>query len=172
MLKWIIFASIGLVAVVFVIRVIRTMLKIEKQSNKEDKAEPVAEQEYTPTDTAVDMRSSAANIVTDMSTNTATDDSVYNFDSQTGFTDHADDEFFDYSAHMHNRKGRRRQSTPDFDLDGEFADDFEYQPRNFDYLANRRPPKKKKSVSTELNELPTELKVLMLSDIFDRKFFD
>lgn len=95
-----------------------------------------------------------------------------NFDfASSGFTDHEDEEFFDYSRHMRNRKKRK---PVDFDLEGEMADDFEYIPSSpdFSYLHNHRPPKKKPTLEKSLNEMPTELKVLMLSDIFDRKFFD
>lgn len=174
MLKWIIFGSVGLVVVVLVIKVIKTMLKIEKQDKQEVKEEQKQE-EYVPNETPVDMRSSSASVVTDMSNNADFDkgQAEYNFDNPTGFSDHADEEFFDYSSHVRNRKGRRRPPKQDFDLDGEFADDFEYQPSNFNYLnPQRRKSNKKKPVSTELNDLSTELKVLMLSDIFDRKFFD
>lgn len=176
MLKWIIFASIAVVAIIMVIKVIKTMLKIEKQDKSdEQKPEPKVEEEYKPSDVPVDIGSSSAGIVTDMSNSDSYDKTgaEYQFDSSSGFSDHADEEFFDYSAHMRNRKGRRRRDLSNVDLDGEFADDFEYQPSNFEYLnPQRNKSVKKKPVSTELNELSTELKVLMLSDIFDRKFFD
>lgn len=174
MLKWVVLGAVGLVVVVLVIKVIKTMLKIEKQDKQESVAESKQEESYTPAESNVDMRS-ADSFMTDMSNDITADKSSaeYQFDATTGFSDHADEEFYDYSAHVRNRKGRRRQPQPDFDLDGDFADDFEYQPSNFEYLnPQRRRASKKKPVSTELNELSTELKVLMLSDIFDRKFFD
>ncbi len=173
MLKWIIFASIALIVVVLVIKIIKVMLKTEKESKQKEAAEPIKEEEYKPEQVPADMRSSSAGIVTDMSNNVNdNNDTEYDFD-MSGFSDHDDEEFFDYSSHMHNHKNRKRKNMPDVDLDGEFADDFEYQPTNFDYLTREpRRQNKKKPVSTELNELSTELKVLMLSDIFDRKFFD
>lgn len=173
MLKWIIFASIALVVIVLVIKIIKAMLKTEKESKQKEATEPIKEEEYKPEQVPADMRASTTGIVTDMSNSVSdANDAEYDFD-MSGFSDHDDDEFFDYSAHMHGRKNRKGNNLPDIDLDGEFADDFEYQPTNFDYLTREpRRQNKKKPVSTELNELSTELKVLMLSDIFDRKFFD
>ena len=175
MLKWVIFGVVGLLVVVFAIKVIRTMLKIEKQDKQSTKEEVQQQEEYIPEEVPIDVHSSSAGIVADMSTKTSENENTaeYDFNSMTGFSDHDDEEFFDYSAHVRNHKGRRRPKQMDFDLEGDLADDFEYQPSNFGYLnPQMRKSNKKKPVSTELNELSTELKVLMLSDIFDRKFFD
>jgi len=172
MLKWIILAVGAIVLTVFVVKIIKVMLKTEKESKQPttEQDKPESKGEYIPQEVPIDIHSSSAGIVTDMSAKPKTDDE-YNFDMPSGFTDLADDEFFDYSAHMHSRKGRRRKPV-DFDLDGEMADDFEYIPStpDFSYLNRNRKPKKK-PIEKELNDLPTELKVLMLSDIFDKKYF-
>ena len=177
---------VGVVLVTFVaIRIIKVMLKTEKESNKPTENKSQSSEDYHPDKTAIDISSSSASgPVVDFTTpakpqgaiNTDFDD-LFSDDisnmAGVGFDDKADDEFADFSHHMHTRKGRRRKPI-DFDLDGDMADsDFEYIPgaTDFSYL-NKRQPKPKKPLSNELNELPTELKVLMLSDIFDRKFFD
>jgi len=177
MFKWIVLTIVILVATVFVIKIIKTMLKIEKESNKTEKVEEnKVEEQYQPQQTQIDLSSSSATIITDMSNNPkelaeVKDEEIYGMPS--GFNDKFDDEFNEYSRHAHNRKGRRR--IPDnFDLDGDFADELsdgsEYIPSSpdFSYLHNRK--KQKQPLKKELQDLPTELKVLMLSDIFDRKF--
>lgn len=170
-------ASVIVVATIFVIRIIKVMLKTEKQSKSTE--QPKAEQsaEYVPENTAIDITSSNSNIVTDMSVKPNNDlsKSTGNYDEMSGnsFLDELDTEFADYSAHLKNRKNKRNSTDfSDFDLDGELADDFEYMPNDANFVyPNRKPPtERKKSIDRELNELPTELKVLMLSDIFDRKF--
>ena len=186
MFKWIVL-SVGLVvASVFVIKILKTMLKIEKESNKKDKAAkesakdtPVAEkEEYAPQESAIDLNSSSNTIMTDMSVDNAKKDEDNAYYQPSGFIDSVDDEFKDYSAHARKHsKGRRRQPV-DFDLDGDFADEFNsdipYMPASpeFGYLRDNGRPRKRQPLKKELQDLPTELKVLMLSDIFDRKFFD
>ena len=171
MFKWaIIFAVAGIVTLL-AIRIIKVMIKSEKDSKKSDK--PATEEkaeEYVPQSTSSNVSASdSAMPMADFNNEPKKDSSQDNY-----FTDHADDEFFDYSNHMHSRGRRRKPKFDDIDLDGDMADDgFEYMPSTpeFGYLQDREL-KRKKPLKKELNELPTELKVLMLSDIFDRKFFD
>ena len=187
MIKWIaLIVGAGLITFV-VIRVIKVMLKTEKESkNNTTPDKPETIDDYKPQTPAMDINSSSASApVVDFSAPTKTNGEAIHTDfadlfsddfsnlTGTGFNDRIDDEFGDFSRHMHTRKGRRRKPV-DFDLDGDMADsDFEYIPGSpdFSYL-NKRQPKPKKTVERELNELPTELKVLMLSYIFDLKFFD
>ena len=171
MLKWIILAIVLLVVTIFVIRIIKVMLKTEKDSKKSaDKVSETKEVEYQPENPIVDLHSSNNTIMTDMSVKKDEKVSDFNFDMPSGFTDDVDEDFNDFSAYARGGKGRRRQPV-DFDLDGDFADEYIPSSPDFNYLPKRQP-KQKKPIATELNELPTELKVLMLSDIFDRKFFD
>ena len=146
------------------------MLKVEKESNKQSKGKEEVNQsaEYKPEDAGIDIHSSNSTIVTDMSSKPAED---FNYDAPTGFTDSVDDEFDDYSRHA-RKSGRRRKPPIDFDLDGEMADDFEYTPGSpdFNLFPEQRRRQDKKQTVQSLNELSTELKVLMLSDIFDRRF--
>lgn len=149
------------------------MLKIEKASNKADKTEDSGKpvEEYTPQDASIDIHSSNASIVTDMSNNEKSVDGKYDM-QDSGFKDDFDDEFEDYSRFA--RGGKAKNYPPiDFDLDGEFADDLEYIPDSpdFSYLHHRKK-KEKKPLNKSLNELPDEIKAIMLSDVLDRKFFD
>ena len=183
MLKWIALIVGVTIASVFVIKIFKTMLKIEKESNKKNKAtkEPAKEsehaekEEYKPQESAININSSNSTIMTDMSVEGAVKDDNNDYYQPSGFTDSVDEEFKDYSQHARNSKGRRRKPV-DFDLDGEMADEFDdsvpYMPASpeFGYLNSGKP--KRQPLKKELQDMPTELKVLMLSDIFDRKFFD
>lgn len=186
MIKWIALGAIILIATVFVIKIIKTMLKIEKQSNKKGKADKESakdiatapKEEYVPEKGAIDLNSSSNTIMTDMSVDSGLKEDGQDYYQPSGFTDSVDDEFKDYSAHARKHsKGRRRQAPDDFDLDGDFADEFTedipYIPASpeFGYLRGGSKPKRQ-PLKKELQDMPTELKVLMLSDIFDRKFFD
>ncbi|MFQ6724352.1 MAG: hypothetical protein ACLRFE_03365 [Clostridia bacterium] len=182
MLKWIIIAIV-IVLMVFAIMFIKFMLKTEKDSKKQvtEKVEPA--EEYNPETKPVDIHSASSSIpITDMSNksnNTKADQDFINdimsdFDIPTsnGFIDAVDDEFADYSDFARKSKNMRN-SVVDFDLDGDMADEYIPDSPEFSYLPRRQPRSMaNKPVDEALNELPTELKVLMLSDIFDRKFFD
>lgn len=150
------------------------MLKVEKASNKADKVEEKGKtaEEYTPLDAQIDVHSSNASIVTDMSNNGKSVDGGYDMQDSI-FKDSIDDEFEDYSRFARGGKANKYYPPIDFDLDGEFADDLEYIPDSpdFSYLHHRKK-KEKKPLNKSLNELPDEIKAIMLSDIFDRKFFD
>ena len=167
MIKWFaIFIGAGIL-ILFVVRIIKVMLKTEKESKSNTAITEEKVEEYKPENSKIDINSSSSAMPT-------VDFSNKTMDTPNYFTDNADDEFMDYSQHMHSRGRRRRPKLDDLDLDGDMADnDFEYIPSSpdFNYLHGRNQ-KKKKPLKKELNELPTELKVLMLSDIFDRKFFD
>jgi len=152
------------------------MLKIEKNSNKHSKDDSNDNAENYEPQKPIDLNSSTATIVTDMSNKPkelteVKDEEIYGMPS--GFDDKIDNEFSDYSKHTHNRNGRRR-IPDDFDLEGDLADIFEdkseYLPASpqFSYLRDRK--QQKQPLKKELQDMPTELKVLMLSDIFDRKF--
>jgi hypothetical protein len=177
MLKWIILA-ITVVVILFVIAFIKYMLKVHKADKQ--KSTPVSEvtEEYVPEESHIDIHSASSGVpVTDMSKQVEKEeqdfinDIMADFDAPVGgFTDSIDDEFVDYSQYARKSKGRRRRPI-DFDLDGEMADEYIPSSEDFSYLPRRQKPKKK-PIAKELNDLPTELKVLMLSDIFDRKFFD
>lgn len=147
------------------------IVKIMASSNKEDKNEAKISneqsnkelQEYVP------INQDEPNKAVESSNNNHF--SVDDFKiSDTGFTDHADDEFFDYSAHMRNRKGR--EVPLDFDTKGDFADNFEYEPSSpeLDFLHKHQPKPKPKNLPQTLNELPDEIKALMISGLFDPKF--
>lgn len=170
MIKWIVLAIILALLTLFVIKIVKVLLKIEKDSNKKDAdKEPKLStpDEYTPDAPEINTHSSNASVLTDMSAKPSENLDMPKI-SESGFTDDADDEFLEYSKHM-RKKGKRRP-TIDFNFEGDMADeDFEYIPDSpdFSYLHNR--PKKNKK-PTSLNDLPDEIKVLMLSDIFDRKF--
>lgn len=145
-----------LIVAVFGVKIIRTMLHIEKKSNQDNstKDEPIVKEEYHPQNEIV-KENEGKEISPDVQ------------------TDHQDDEFFDYSGYMRNKPSKR--SIPEnMDLSGDFADDFEYVPSSMDNgFFNRNPKPKKKDDNTlaqNLQELPQELKVLMLSDIFDKLF--
>ncbi len=184
MIKWIALGAGILIATVFVIKILKTMLKIEKESNKKDNKDSAQantahaeKEEYEPQNSAIDLNSSSNTIMTNMSVDSGIKDEGQDYYKPSGFTDSVDDEFKDYSAHVRKHsKGRRRQPV-DFDLDGDFADEFNtdipYIPASpeFGYLRGNDKPKRQ-PLKKELQDLPTELKVLMLSDIFDRKFFD
>ena len=168
MIKWIIISAIVIIVTVFVIRIIKVMLRSEKESNKptETKPEEVVSEPYKEFDAnsaAISTSSGNSNIVTDMS-----DHSKDEFDS--AFYDDLDSEFNDYRRHA--RKNGSNNSFPDgFDFDGDRSDEYIPDSPEFSYIP-RRQQSGKKPIKKELNEMPTELKVLMLSDIFDRKFFD
>ena len=167
MIKWIIIFAIAIIVILFVIRIIKVMLKSEKDSNKpaENNTEEVSEpyKEFDAKDSAISTGSGSSNIVTDMS-----DHSKDEFGS--AFYDDIDNEFNDYRRHA--RQNNNRNSFPEgFDFDGDRSDEYIPDSPEFSYIP-RRQPSKKKPIDKELNEMPTELKVLMLSDIFDRKFFD
>lgn len=182
MLKWVLLI-IGLsVLTIFVVAFIKFMLKTEKDIKKSDSkaSEDKPVEEYTPEERPMDIHSASSVIpITDMSKHDAKaeqdfiNDIMADFDapiSSNGFMDNIDDEFADYSKFAHNSKGRRRKPI-DFDLDGDMADEYIPSSPDFSYLPKRQK-QKKQPLNKALNELPTELKVLMLSDIFDRKFFD
>ena len=169
MLKLIILIVAVTVVIEFAIKLLKKIFKSNKKSKKEQPTkEEVKQEEYVPQGAEMDLHSSDATVMTDMSSKGKMDNV-----SDTGFYDFADDEFMDYSKYA---RGGKRSSMPDFDfdLDGDVADDDFYMPSSpdFSYVKNLRPTTRKKEVKAELNELSTELKVLMLSDIFDRKFFD
>lgn len=189
MLKWIIIGAVAVLTTILVIRIIRVMLHIERQDKQGNQAEvkpaePVGE--YAPEQAPIDVRSSSSGIsLSDLPEAATTNvegeeyqplDNVYEDTSMdTGFMDDVDDEFADYRRHARSR-GRRRGMPADIDLDRDLADeDFEYIPDSpdFSYLEHRRrePKKPTPTLKESLNDMPTELKVLMLSDIFDRKFF-
>ncbi len=176
MFKWVLLAVGLLIATIFVILFIKFMLKIEKADKKSSEAPVEQEEEYQPQDAHIDIHSASAGVpVTDMSSNdeykspSGVIDDVPDLPMpSSGFMDDLDDDFADFSNFAHNSKGRRRKPV-DFDLDGDLADEYIPDSPEFSYLPKRQP-KKRRPLSTELNELPTELKVLMLSDIFDRKF--
>ena len=162
MLKWIVL-SLGLIAaIIFTVALLKFMLKTEKDSkNKPDESDNVKQEEYQTEDSHINIHSATGGIpVTDMSAAI----------TGAGFTDKLDDEFDEFSEFARNYRGRRRKPI-DFDLDGDFADEYIPDSPDFSYIPRQSKTRSNKSVATSLNELPTELKVLMLSDIFDRKFF-
>ena len=173
MIKWVIIFSVALVVTIFVIRIITVMLKTEKESNQSEQQK--SESDYTPQRASIDVGSASNSIVTDMSANAKNLDNVkaeYDFDmpNNSGFLDDLDPEFIVYSSYA--RSGKRRKIPDNFDFEGDRADEYIPDSPEFSYIPPRRHKNKKKPVSTELNDMSTELKVLMLSDIFDRKFFD
>ena len=181
MFKWVLFGGF-IITAIFVVAFIKFMLKTEKDSKTaEIKDSDNKSEEYVSQDAPINIHSASAGIPpTDMSNNVSKSTDTYRdmiddvpdlpMPEFNGFIDDLDNDFSDYSQFAHNSKGRRRKPV-DFDLDGDLADEYIPSSPDFNYLPKRQP-RKKKSISTELNELPTELKVLMLSDIFDRKFFD
>ena len=174
MIKWVIIFTIALVVVVFVVRIIKVMLKTEKESNKPVEIEQPKDDEYSPEPSSIKVGSASNTFVADMSTNAKNFDGVkaeYDFnDPNSNFLDDIDTDFEDYRAYA--RSGKRRPMPQDFDFEGDSADEYIPDSPEFEYIPQRRNPHKKKKVATELNEMSTELKVLRLSDIFDRKFFD
>ena len=60
----------------------------------------------------------------------------------------------------------------DFDTQGDFADNFEYEPSSpeFDFLHRHQPKPKPKTLPQTLSDLPDEIKALMISGLFDPKF--
>lgn len=167
MIKWIIISAIVIIVSAFVIRIIKVMLKAEKESNKpaESQPEQIAEypKEFDAKDAAISTGSGSSNIVTDMSEHV-------NDEFNSAFYDDLDSEFNDYRRHA------RKQSSYDpfpegFDFEGDRSDEYIPDSPEFSYIP-RRQPSKKKPIKKELNEMSTEMKVLMLSDIFDKKFFD
>ncbi len=178
MLKWILLVVGIVISTIFVIALIKFMLKAEKDSKNITTEDVVGKpKEYEPEDNnnaPVSVHSASAAIpVTDMSKKDEQDfvnDIMADFDGPSGFVDDIDDEFADFSDFAHKSKGIRRPQI-DFDLDGDMADEYIPSSPDFNYLPRRRQSKKQ-PIDKALNNLPTELKVLMLSDIFDRKFFD
>ena len=177
MFKWVLLAVGLLIATIFVILFIKYMLKIEKADKKSSETPTEPQEEYQPQDTHVDIHSASGGVpLTDMSSKPVEEhkssdliDDVPDLPMPpSGFMDDLDSDFADFSDFAHKSKGRRRKPV-DFDLDGDLADEYIPDSPEFSYLPKRQP-QKRKPLSTELNELPTELKVLMLSDIFDRKF--
>ena len=177
MIKWVLLIVGIILATSIVVALIKIMLKSEKVSKKissEETSNP--DKEYQPEQKHIDIHSASSGIpVTDMSVE-ETKGSV-KFDEMSnipgidnGFLDELDDDFADFSDFAHNSKGRRSNYV-DFDLDGDLADEYIPDSPDFSYIPKPRSHKKR-AIATELNEMPTELKVLMLSDIFDRKFFD
>ncbi len=176
MLVWVVLTAVVIIVIAFVVKAIKTMLKIENESNEKASVEPITpkvNEEYKPESSAIDLQSSNNTIMTDMSADSSKELNsldVYPMPS-SGFSDNIDNEFEDFRKYARSGKKGRRRMPEDFDMEGEMADEYIPSSPDFSYLPKRQP-KKKKALSTELNELPTELKVLMLSDIFDRKFFD
>lgn len=165
MIKWIIISAVVIIVSVFVIQIIKVMLKAEKESNKTSETSDTNQSSgsFNAQDAAISTGSSINNIVTDMSEH-AKDDYT------NTFYDNADSEFKDYSHHA--KKNSNHNSIPeDFDFDGERSDEYIPDSPEFSYIPRRQPPEKK-PIERELNDLPTEMKVLMLSDIFDKKTFD
>ena len=165
MLKWGILIIVSSIVLIFVVKIIKVMLKTEKESNAPKPKEDIVNEEYNPNEVAIDIHSSNASVLTDMSTKPEQHNEV----ESNIFNDSLDDEFEDYRQFAKHNKGRRRMPK-DFDIDGEYADEYIPSSPEFSFLNPSKPRKAKKSIETELNDLSTELKVLMLSDIFDRKF--
>ena len=174
-MKWLIISSIIVVLTVFVVRIIKVMLKADKDSKQQPPlTTEQPEQTYSPEGPAINLGSASNSIVTDMSSKPIQQDNSsaeYNFDvpENSGFLDELDDEFLDYRAHAKNRSHMRLPD--DFDFEGDFADEYIPDSPEFSYIPKHKHSQKK-PIKRELNELSTEMKVLMLSDIFDRKFFD
>lgn len=138
------------VLLVFGIKLIKTMLSIEKKSKQTppQQSESAVVEEYHPADKPVKDEQ-----------------------NKELATDHVDEDFFDYSSHVRNRNPK--PYVPDFDFEGDFADDFEYTPSSpeFNYTSRHVKPKQdEKSLADNLLDMPEALKVLMLSDIFDKLF--
>ena len=177
MIKWLLLGVGAVIAIVAVVMVIKIMLKSEKDSKKIKTQEVAGKpQEYIPEQAPINIHSASGAIpITDLSSKPtqfvepASDliDDVPDI-PMGGFMDEADDEFGDFSNFAHNLKGRRRQPPTDFDLEGDLADEYIPDGPDFSYIPKRRQPKNKST--TSINDLTTEMKVLMLSDIFDRKF--
>jgi hypothetical protein len=175
MIKWVLLAVGCLIATIFVVLLIKYMLKTEKETKQQETAKKTesVQEEYQPQNAPTDIHSASGGVpLTDMSVkpsdNNDLEDTLDFPMPPSGFMDDADSDFADFSDFAHKSKGRRRKSV-DFDLEGDLADEYIPDSPEFSYLPKRQP-QKRKPLSTELNELPTELKVLMLSDIFDRKF--
>lgn len=165
MVKWIIIFAVVLIVAIFVIRILKIMLKAEKDSNKLDEVQPdnSTYNTFDANNTSINTGSGSNNIVTDMSNHSQDE-----FGST--FYDNQDTEFNDYRRHA--RKNGKDNSFPEgFDLEGERSDEYIPDSPEFSYIPRRQQPIKKASIKKELNELSTEMKVLMLSDIFDKKFF-
>lgn len=176
MIKWVIILLVALVVTIFVVRVIKVMLKTEKESNNPTPETKNDDKAYIPEKSSIDVGSATNSIVTDMSADAKNLDNVkaeYDFNDpiDNGFFDEIDADFDDYRKYARSSGGRRRMPD-DFDIDGDRADEYIPDSPGFEYIPPRRNQRKKKSISSELNEMSTELKVLMLSDIFDRKHFD
>lgn len=177
MIKWLILGICAIIATIFVIIIIKIMLKTEKDSNKRQTSEtPKKDEVYSPKEIAVDTHSDVMNTpVADFSNEPSklqhSSDLLDDVpDMPFGqFTDDLDDDFLDYSKFAHNSKGRRRKPPMDFDLDGDLADEYIPDSPEFSYIPRRRKSSTKEE-PVSINDLPTEIKVLMLSDIFDKKF--
>ncbi len=137
------------------------IVKVMASSNKEEKASTTTtkQEEYVPLEQENKNLASTSEL----------DNNEFKI-SDTGFTDHTDNEFFDYSAHMRNRKSGGMPM--DFDTQGEYADSFEYEPSSpeFDFLHKHAPKPKPKTLPQTLSDLPDEIKALMISGLFDPKF--
>ena len=188
MLKWILLASVGIVVLVIAFRIIRVMWKSEKSSKNNAKSPVESEnttlQEYVPMtqeikESSKDLKDKQeADFLTDFTKdslndiNNGLDNDFYETKlSDSGFGDSNDDEFADYSNHMRNRT--RSDLPKDFDIEGDKADDdFEYVPSSpeFSYLHTHQQQSKQKTLEKSLNELPNEIKALMISNLFDTKF--
>ena len=165
MIKWIIISAVVIIVTVFVIRIIKVMLKAEKDSNNPQSQPEQTEvyKEFSAKDTSISTGSGSNSIVTDMSNHPKDE-----FGS--AFYDSLDKEFNDYRRHA--RKPSSNNSFPDgFDFEGDRSDEYIPDSPEFSYIP-RRQQSKKKPIKKELNDMSTEMKVLMLSDIFDKKFFD
>ena len=186
MLKWVILASVVGIVILLSVRIIKVMWKSEKDSKEVKSVEQTENNNanYVPqalesdeVDGEIKKKSIDDFLVTDFAKGTNSDNEFEDYDfarsrtSDGGFTDFNDDEFIDYSNHMRN--GKSRPTPEDFDLDGDSADEeFEYIPNapDFSYLQNRRQKAQKKTLEKSLNELSDEMKVLMISNLFDTKF--
>lgn len=187
MFIWIIIAAGALLIALIVVKIIKAMLKAEKESNKQQTNKQESENNNLNTpELDIDkpiVEDSSSNIDTSVDTNSPEiskeDWEEFNakmreFDSlmaDGGFTDHEDEEFFDYSKHLRNRKNNVKPPVQ-MDLEGDLADNFVYEPSapELSYLNTHRQRNIKKSTKTSLNNLPDEIKVLMISNLFDKKF--
>lgn len=182
MVKWVVLLAVAGIIILLAVRIIKVMWKSERDSETNQSSQANGE----TTGSYVPAKSNESNdeikkakqddfLVADFTKYSSGNndfgehDFVKSKTSDSGFSDFDDDEFLDYSNHMRNRK--IRDIPEDFDLDGENADDdFEYIPSSpdFSYLQNQKP--KKNTLKRSLNGLSDEMKVLMISNLFDTKF--
>lgn len=172
MIKWILLVCVLAILTILTVTFIKLMLRAEKDSKKNTTNEVDSSKEYIPEEQHIDIHSASDGVsINNMSDKKDEADfvnSVLN-ESSNGFIDDVDEDFTDFSSYA--RSGKSPRPPIDFDLDGDMADEYIPSSPDFNYLP-KRTSTKKQPISKALNELPTELKVLMLSDIFDRKFFD